>query len=259
VCALFARALSQENSDLAWLGVVGWLGDGQDEKGLNLEVREWATASGNLKGDGKKGYSLQTEDRRFYKLPEIVDAVNALGAYDFFSGGPDYALKGLQSGNIEGLLQLSQRSKEKYQLAFGGVDEVSIISDPEAPIQWFELGEKFREFGVKTVGLVCEQLIASRRVDNEKYLVGFQSVPDYIPGLGPIALDQVKVSMRLPVGISNEVRSGRMLSLDKLLPEAAEKIGGFVDACHPHAAAVSIAKGDEMRLIQELKTALKRL
>jgi hypothetical protein len=117
-------------------------------------------------------------------------------------------------------------------------------------LQWFTLGESFASFGVKTVGLVCEDLIVKGRVAEDRYLVGFQRVTDAIPGIGPVAINQVKVSMRLPSGVADRVNRGEAPPLTEILPIAAREIGGFVDGCHPHAAAVSIDPGKEQQLLE---------
>jgi hypothetical protein len=43
-----------------------------------------------------------------------------------------------------------------------------------------------------------------------------------------------------------------MPGLDRLLPEATEAVGGFVDACHSLAAATTVPPGRESRLIEAL-------
>ena len=247
VCALFAEALSDDNRDLSWLGVVGWQGDGQRDQGLNAIVSSHAIAAGGLNKDvGDKVW------RGDHPLRAIVEGVNALGAFDYLRGGPDIAMKGLLSDNIAGLLQMAERARQRYDEAFRSGQGVRVEQHPSGRLQSFFLGEAFAQFGVKTVGLVCEELIARGLVAADRYLVGFQRVPDDIPGIGPVPLNQVKVSMRLPPGVAREVTEGRALPLTELLPPAARQLGGFVDACHPHAAAVSIDEGQESELLERL-------
>lgn len=247
VCTLFAEALSTDNRDLSWLGVVGWQGDGQQDVGLNHLVLSSACSVGGLAEDVSG-----TIRRGDYSLRAIIEGVNALGAFDYLRGGPDIAMKGVLSDNIAGLLQLAERAKARYHEAFQEGQGISLNQHPSGRLQWFSLGAPFASFGVKTVGLVCEELIARGRVAPDQYLVGFQRVPDDIPGIGPLPLNQVKVSMRVPPGIAAEVAVGRALPLTELLPPAARQLGGFVDACHPHAAAVSIDEGQESELLERL-------
>lgn len=247
VCAVFAESLSEDNRDLSWLGVVGWQGDGQLDRGLNHQVRSRALSAGGLVED-----SPGTLRRGEYPLSAIIEGINALGAFDYLRGGPDIAMKGVLSDNIAGLLQMAERARSRYKEAFQEGQGVNVQQLPSGPLQWFSLGASFTPFGVKTVGLVCEELIARGQVAADRYLVGFQRVPDDIPGIGPVPLNQVKVSMRLPPGVAAEVAAGRALPLTELLPAAARQIGGFVDACHPHAAAVSIDAGREGELLERL-------
>jgi hypothetical protein len=244
VCALFAESLSPDNRDLTWLGVLGWLGDGHRDEGLNRVVSARALEGGSLSRDAR-GVFMKGD----YSLTSIVDGVNALGAFDYQRGGPDFALKGLLSGEIRGMLHLAEKARGRYAEGVWGEDGIILQHHLTAPIQWFSLGDSCSDFGVKTVGLVCEDLIAQGRVDPDRYLVGFQRVPNAIPGIGPVPLNQVKVSMRLPTGIAAQVSGGAAAPLTELLPLVARSMGGLVDGCHPHAAAVSIDVGREEELI----------
>ena len=86
-------------------------------------------------------------------------------------------------------------------------------------------------------------------MSNEKYITGFQDMPTEIPGLGTFEWDLVKVSMRVPTPLGQRIIDGDMPGLDWLLPEAALKIGGSIDACHGYAAAALIPRGKEEELI----------
>ncbi len=86
-------------------------------------------------------------------------------------------------------------------------------------------------------------------MDPDKYIAGFQDMPEEIPGLGRFEWDLVKVSMRVPTPLGEQIVSGEMPGLDWLLPEAALKIGGSIDACHGYAAASLIPRGREEELI----------
>lgn len=245
VCAFFAMALSPDNADLAWMGVLGWRGDGQEDRGLNHRLVTIARERGDITGDcGRevvaKGFSLGS----------LIAGVNALGAFDYLQGGPDIAMKGLMSGNLEGLLQVAAAAENRYREALSAGSGIVLAQDESDVLQWFTLGESFASFGVKTVGLVCEDLIVKGRAAEDRYLVGFQRVTDAIPGIGPVAINQVKVSMRLPQGVADRVNRGEAPPLTEILPIAAREIGGFVDGCHPHAAAVSIDPGKEQQLLE---------
>jgi single-stranded-DNA-specific exonuclease len=252
VCALFASAVSPDNRDLSWLGVLGWRGDGQDDRGLNHQLLIEARDRGDITGES--GDEQVVESR--FSLNSVIEGVNALGAFDYLRGGPDIAMKGLISGNIEGLLQIASAARRRYEELWRDGEAITVVEHDSGLLAWLSLSESFAGFGVKTVGLMCEDLIARGRVSKNRYLVGFQQVADEIPGIGPVAIDQVKVSMRLPPEIAERVKRGDTPPLTEILPQAAREIGGFVDGCHPHAAAVSIDKGKEQLLLDGLARAI---
>jgi len=252
VCALFASAVSPDNRDLAWMGVLGWRGDGQDDRGLNHQLLIEARDSGDIAGDIDNEKMIESR----FSLKSVIEGVNALGAFDYLRGGPDIAMKGLVSRNIEGLLQLATAARRRYEELWQDGESITVAEHKSGLLVWFSVGESFAGFGVKTVGLMCEELIKRGRVAKNRYLVGFQRVADEIPGIGPVAIDQVKVSMRLPPEIAERVQRGDAPPLTDILPQAAREIGGFVDGCHPHAAAVSIDRAKEPLLLEQLALAI---
>ncbi|MCB0339860.1 MAG: hypothetical protein KDD53_09660, partial [Bdellovibrionales bacterium] len=120
-------------------------------------------------------------------------------------------------------------------------------------VSWFDLKDSFSEYGVKTVGLLCEEIVASGKVAQDRYLAGFQQIPPVIPGLGPVDLKETKLSMRVGVDLARKIEAGAMPSLTQTLPSAAYSLGGLVDACHPTAAAVVVSIGQEATLIEKLE------
>jgi hypothetical protein len=54
------------------------------------------------------------------------------------------------------------------------------------------------------------------------------------------------------------IRSGEIVGLDILLPEATARVGGFSDACHRLTAATTVAVGREKQLIDEMEAILSR-
>jgi hypothetical protein len=234
------------------MGVLGWRGDGQDDRGLNHQLLIEARDSGDIAGDIDNEKIIESR----FSLKSVIEGVNALGAFDYLRGGPDIAMKGLVSRNIEGLLQLATAARRRYEELWQDEESITVAEHKSGLLVWFSVGESFAGFGVKTVGLMCEELIKRGRVAKNRYLVGFQRVADEIPGIGPVAIDQVKVSMRLPPEIAERVQRGDAPPLTDILPQAAREIGGFVDGCHPHAAAVSIDRGKEPLLLEQLALAI---
>ena len=112
--------------------------------------------------------------------------------------------------------------------------------------------------GVKMIGAFCDAIKDSNLIDPQKYIAGFQIIPDEIPGFEAIAFNEVKVSMRVAPFMEAEIRAARAMGLNILLPEATSKLGGFSDACHSLTAATTVAIGKEEQLIKEMEHIIER-
>jgi len=110
--------------------------------------------------------------------------------------------------------------------------------------------------GVKMIGAFLDSIRNSDIVDPDRYLAGFQTIPNQVPGIGAFDFDQVKISMRVADAMEEGIRSGEELGLDILLPEATARVGGFSDACHSLTAATTVAVGREEQLIEEMENIL---
>ncbi len=62
--------------------------------------------------------------------------------------------------------------------------------------------------------------------------------------------------MRVSPYMEGEIRAGRAMGLNILLPEATGRLGGFSDACHSLTAATTVAIGMEENLIEEMEKIL---
>jgi hypothetical protein len=125
-------------------------------------------------------------------------------------------------------------------------------------IQWFHVENRFKPMGVKMIGVFCDAIKNSADADPQRYLAGFQIIPNEIPGFGPIEFNEVKISMRVSKQIEAEIRSNKRMGLNILLPEATNRLGGFSDACHSLTAATTVAIGKEEALIQEMEQILQK-
>ena len=124
----------------------------------------------------------------------------------------------------------------------------------QAPhIQWFHVEKRFFPMGVKMIGAFCDAIRDTDLIDPRKYLAGFQIIPDEIPGFGAIKFNEVKISMRVSPSMEEEIRAGRAMGLNILLPEATTRLGGFSDACHSLTAATTVGIGKEEELIEEME------
>jgi hypothetical protein len=127
-----------------------------------------------------------------------------------------------------------------------------------AHIQWFHIENRFAPMGVKMIGVFCDAIKNSRHVDPQRYLAGFQIIPNEIPDFGLIEFNEVKVSMRVSAPLEADIRANRKMGLNVLLPEATNKLGGFSDACHSLTAATTVAIGKEAQLIEEMEKILNK-
>ena len=124
-------------------------------------------------------------------------------------------------------------------------------------IQWFNVERRFFPMGVKMIGAFCDAIRETDLIDPRKYLAGFQVIPDEIPGFDAIAFHEVKISMRVAPLLEEEIRTGRVMGLNILLPEATSRLGGFSDACHSLTAATTVAIGKEEALIAEMESIIQ--
>ncbi len=252
VCYLFARALNEWNSDLAWIALVGIQGDGQlgapaEVRGLNKIVLEDARAAGQISVESE----IVIGGKNNYPLKRIVSAVNALGSVGYFFGGCDRAVKGLVDGwgiEVDTCGVEYQKRFDELISKFLSTVELHRIAD----LCWFVLGGEFERVGVKTVGLLCEELIKSGAVSGVQYVLGVQPIAPSIPGIGAISISEDKVSMRVTAELLAEIERGERKPLTEILPAATNAVGGFVDACHPHAAATTIPRGSVNTLVVEV-------
>ncbi len=253
VCCEVAQAVNPDNWDLLPLGVLGALGDlalykAEPLRGVNGALFAAAEGRGLVKYADGEWYIGQAS----YPASRLIEQVNALGSFGFFRGGPDVAIKGLLEGFDERYQFRANELLEGFSRELDTFVATSAIRCTPH-LSWFSLDTSFEGYGVKTVGLVCEELMRVQRVDPLRYVAGFQRVPDRIPGVGPFACNRVKLSMRVPAPLWDKVTRGEQPGLDQILIPAVRKIGGFIDACHPHAGAAAVPAGREEELLEMIE------
>ena len=263
---LFAQALDAGNRDLAYLGVVGAVGDAHDRGGRlvgeNRQALMEAVAQGQVHIEEEEGRPFDgAQGREQYTLtrfgdplpiPPFAMALTTLGAPGYNLSGPDLGVRMC----LEGPFQEAQQKLEKLtQIKKAAYDKVLTRLRREGfreskHTQWFMVGDNFVPMGVKTIGDFCRQIRNEDFVDPEKYIVGFQVMAPEIPGLGTFDWSLVKVSMRVPSPLEKKILVDRtMPGLAYLVPEAAKQVGGSIDACHDNSAATVIPTGREAELI----------
>ena len=255
----FALELDPGNRDLAYIGVLGAVGDEHDREGALIKDNRDALMDAVVQGDveietnadGNEKYLL-TRFGGQIPMALLAISVTTLGGVGFYSDGPDLGVRVCLEGlfeeaerRLEELREIQQKAYEETsaRLMRDGFRETKYI-------QWFTVGDDFSPMGVKIIGEYCWDIRNDAFIDPEKYIVGFQNMAPKIPGLGVFDWSQTKVSMRLPTSLERKILVDRtMPGLSYLVPEAARQVGGSIDACHDYTAATIVDIGKEEALI----------
>lgn len=264
-CYLFALTLDPVNIDLAHIAAIGAVGDEFFVDGcLVSENRDVAFEAVR---QGKMEIRQQAVGERYYlntpagqvACDEFGAYLDTLGAAGYYQNGPDMGVRVCLEGTTDDSNRMLENLKSVQAKAFEA--ELKRIRSGELietdHIQWFEVRDRFKPMGVKMIGVFCDAIKNSEDVDPEKYVAGFQIIPDDIPGFGSIGMQDVKISMRVSAKMETDIRAGKTMGLDVLLPEATKKLGGFSDACHTLTAATTVAVGKEEQLINEMEKILR--
>jgi hypothetical protein len=263
----FALELDQENRDLAYLGVLGAVGDCHERGGRlvkeNRQALIGAVEQGHVEiveeADGREGYVL-TRFGDPLPMPPFAVSVTTLGGAGYYMGGPDLGVRLCLEGPFP---EARQKLEELRQVEQAAYDKVLSRLEREGfreteHIQWFLVGEDFAPMGVKAIGEFCWDIRNEDFVDPEKYIVGFQVMDREVPGLGAFDWSLVKVSMRLPSPLEEKILVHHtMPGLSYLVPEAAKQTDGSIDACHDYCAATLIPIGREEDLIEAMEELVK--
>ena len=255
---IFATVLDEKNVDLRYLGVIGAIGDSHDRSGkliaYNREALMDAVKMGDIKiisnQDGKEEYAL-TKFGGDIPLTSFSKSLTILGAAGYTVEGPEVGIRACFEGPSpeydKKLAELSSLKEKRFSRELTRLKNGGLRVTPHN--QWFIVGDGFSPMGVKIIGEFCMDIRDEEFMNPTKYIAGFQDMPAEIPGLGTFEWDLAKVSMRVPTPLGQRIIDGDMPGLDWLLPEAALRVGGTIDACHGYAAAALVPHGREEELI----------
>jgi hypothetical protein len=263
-CYLFARVLDSGNRDLAHIATIGAVGDrffvdgrlAGPNREAALEARRQGILGIESTNDGER-YTLLTA-RGAMECSAFARELDTFGGAGYHSGGPEIGvevcLEGPSGRSDAALDELREIQQSAFSGAIDGIRERGWnVTDH---IQWVHVDDSFEPMGVKMIGAFLDSIRNSRDVNPGKYLAGFQNIPDRVPGIGAFEFGQVKISMRVADPVEEGIRSGEVLGLDVLLPEATSRVGGFSDACHSLTAATTVPVGREEDLIDEMEQVL---
>jgi single-stranded-DNA-specific exonuclease len=198
---------------------------------------------------------LLTSSKGQISCTEVGDYLDLLGGVGYYQNGPDMGIRVC----LEGFSPQADRMVEELKVIRTKKFNEEIINLQsgdlkQAPhIQWFNVEKRFFPMGVKMIGAFCDAIKDTELIDPQKYIAGFQIIPDEIPGFGAIKFNEVKVSMRVSAFMEGEIRAARAIGLNIMLPKATDKLGGFSDACHSLTAATTVGIGKEEKLIEEME------
>ena len=263
-CFLFARAMNPDNRDMAWIAALGAVGDKFFVDGRlvskNREVMMEAVQQGMMEiKEDRKGeqYYLKASTENI-PCDELGAYLDTLGGAGYYQKGPDMGvrvcLEGVSSESDRMVAGLEAIKTKTFDSEMQRLRRGALKKSPH--IQWFHVEDRFSPMGVKVIGLFCETIQDADFIDPQRYIAGFQVIPNEIPGFGPIEFNQVKISMRVSPYMEREIRAGRAMGLNIFLPEATNRLGGFSDACHSLTAATTVAIGKEENLIEEMEKIL---
>jgi hypothetical protein len=264
-CYFFALSLDPVNRDMAHIAALGAVADGFFVDGRlvsqNREVAMEAVQQGlmEIKADGIGEQYLLTSSKGQITCTELGDYLDLLGGVGYYEDGPDMGVRVCLDGvSPESDRMVEELKAVRTKLFNEELAKLQAGSLNQAPhIQWFHVERRFFPMGVKMIGAFCDAIKDTKLVDSRKYIAGFQTIPDEVPGFDDIAFHDVKISMRVAPYLEAEIRAGRAMGLNILLPEATNRLGGFSDACHSLTAATTVAIGKEKALIDEMEKILK--
>lgn len=266
-CFLFASRLSRKNTDLAHLGALGAVGDGflvdgklsSVNRDCFLEAVEQQTMRFEKTDTGETYYIML--NGREYPARKICSVLDTLGGVGYYEGGPEKGIELCEQGFDTEKEQLADRLKEIQERIFDRERKLITSGSLHTTehLQWFNVGERFHPMGVKMIGVFCTLIKDMDFLDHSKYLAGFQTVQNRIPGFGSIPFHSTKISMRVSKELTEKIRKGTIPGLSSFLPRATLRIGGFADACHGLSAATTVKIGQEEELISQIETVLKEI
>jgi single-stranded-DNA-specific exonuclease len=263
-CYHFAKRMDKSNEDLAALAALGAVGDEffLDGKlaGENRRAALEAADRGEVKiEEGKMGetYHFLTP-RGEIEGSSLAEYIETLGGVGYYREGPEagvaVCLEGPTAASDRMYGEFKAMKEERFRQEIGRLKAGHLHRTDH--LQWFHVEDRFAPMGVKMIGAFCDVIRNMDFIDPGRYLAGFQRLPDFIPGFGPVGMADVKVSMRVSGWMEGQIRGKNALGLNRFLPEATAAMGGFSDACHSLTAATTVGEGKEERLIAGMEKIL---
>ncbi len=244
---LFATALNERNSDLAYLALVGSKEIPGEYVSLNKFVFEEAKKNKVIKDEGNK----MTITKLGLRVDDLFAKLQVLGAVGYYEGGPELGVR----ASLEGINKEIKQKIDEWEQKRKVVNKNLIgrlyrerLKETEH-IQWFDARDMYTGMGTKVIGQFCSFLsYQTRLIRPDKYIFGFVDVSPEVPGWGKLKGELVKVSVRVPSGLHAQIDQGGILGAVDLLRKASAGFG-IADG-HKYAANVVIPKDEKETLIE---------
>ncbi len=269
-CFLFAdlllRSIGLDADSLSPLGTLGAIGDGflvdGALSGINRDVLKIAESKQLMRIVANKSgeeYFITLAGVE-HPAAELCVSLDTLGGVGYYQDGTDFGVELCQKGLTPDLQKLIKKlNKTKEEIFSSEIENIKQNLRTTDRLNWFNVEQRFSPMGVKMIGVFCNMIRNMDFLDKAKYLAGFQTVPNEVPGFGSINFNSTKISMRVSDLLTERIRNKTVPGLSEFLPSATRNIGGFADACHGLAAATTVEIGQEEDLILEIEKELKRL
>jgi hypothetical protein len=262
---LLSSLIHEDMEKYAYLAVIGSVGDYHDRSGgiLGFDRFVLTNAIGLRQAKIKiEGYKERYYIEFFNEFADVVaERLTTLGVVAYEKNGYKKGIKACLEGfddeiikEVEELKEIRNKKFEKgIELLMGNRLHI------EEHTQWFHLRDLFSPMGVKAVGEFCQKIKDMVFINEEKYILGFQNCPKYIPDLGEFEWGVVKLSGRVPLLLEKKILTGNFPGLDVLIPAATQSVGGVADATHRIAAATLIDEGKENEFIEVFEEEVEKV
>ncbi|MEN2974708.1 MAG: DHH family phosphoesterase [Candidatus Caldarchaeales archaeon] len=234
--------------DSAWMAVVGSAEIPGMITGLNKIPLEDSVRVGSVevRRDREESYIVKFFNKSWTKLSSTLTAIGSIG---YYRRGPYRVIDYLLSRKIDfrEAEEMEEERKNRFSKAFAILSRYKLKFD--GMVQWFHINDLFNGLGTKTLGTFCSMLSYKKIISPNKYLVGFMNFEPELPSLGRVEGEWVKVSVRTPKDLGEDVKLGKMPPASELTMRSAEAVGGSGDG-HSFAASALIPSGKEKEFIE---------
>ncbi len=253
---MLTRLSNEEMKEFAHIAVIGSVGDYHDRSGglfgLNRIPLMEASENGAIEvelNEHREKYYMEFFDDYADRISEFLTTMGVVGYYEKgYEKGIDACLNGFSESTRKYAENLRKLKEEKFTSVIEELKENHI--EIGKYVQWFDVGENFSPMGAKAIGEFCQKIRNMSFLHENKYLLGFQNMENYVPDIGKIEFNASKMSSRAPEPLERKILSGCFPGMDYLVPQVSEKTGAVADACHRVSAASIVPRKKEKEFVE---------